>query len=290
MDQLARKNKDQSAKLERRGPIRSSVVIVALNSESTIDACIKSIKQQSLPAKEIVVIDNGSTDSTATIARKNGARVVSEPIPGRGRARNRGLREAKEDFVVYIDSDAYADRDWLRYLLLACKNSRFAGVTGNVYAANPNRPIPHLIDLMMRDKKHYATLNIVYRKKVLEKVEGFDERLGNAEDVELAWRVLRAGYKIGYEPRSIVYHFHRENLTGFLRQQYDFGKWSVIARRLNNMPTWRQELLMLAAPLTIFKHIKEIRKHPLLPPLLTLASIAYSAGLSKGLSVWRMIS
>jgi len=215
---------------------------------------------------------------------------VSEPVAGRGRARNRGLHEAKDEFVVYIDSDAYAHKEWLRYLLSACKDSRFAGVAGNVYAANPDRPIPRLIDLMMRDKSHHATLNIVYRKKVLVKVGGFDERLGNAEDVELAWRIIQAGYRIGYEPKSIVYHFHRASLVEFLRQQYDFGKWSMIARKLNGMPTRRQELLILTAPLTIFKHIRKISKHPLLPLLQTLASIAYAQGLSRGLSLWRIVT
>jgi GT2 family glycosyltransferase len=143
---------------------------------------------------------------------------------------------------------------------------------------------------MMRDKSHYATLNIVYRKKVLAKVGGFDERLRNAEDVELAWRVIRAGYRIGYEPRSIVYHFHRASLVEFLRQQCDFGKWSMIARKLDGIPTGRQELLILTAPLTIFKHIRMISKHPLLPLLQTLASIAYAKGLSRGLSLWRIVT
>ena len=279
--------RDQGAKMGEGLSVGSSVVIVARNSESTIGNCIKSIKRQSYPASEILVVDNGSTDSTAYIAAKNAVRVVREPIPGRGRARNRGLRASKEDFVVYIDSDAFADRDWLKYLLSACANSNFAGVSGNVYAANPSRLIPRLIDIIMRDKSHYATLNIVYRRKVLTKLGGFDERLGNAEDVELAWRILRSGHNIGYEPRSIVYHFHRGSLTEFLRQQYDFGKWSMIARKLTGMPTGRQEILMLVAPLTFFKHLKEIHKHPMLPILLTLSSIAYAGGVSKGLASWR---
>lgn len=286
---MTQMKKDESVG-PRRNSIRSSVVIVARNSQKTIGACIKSIKHQSFPASEIVVVDNGSTDSTAMIARKNGVRVVSEPTPGRGRARNRGLREARQDFIVYIDSDAYADRDWLKYLLPACKNGEYAGVAGNVYAANPEHLVPRLIDITMRDKSHYATLNIVYRRRILMKVGGFDERLGNAEDVELAWRILRASYKIGYEHRSIVYHFHRASLMEFLRQQYDFGKWSMIARKLSGMPTWKQELLIMAAPLTIFKHLKNVFKQPLLPPFLTLASIAYAGGLSNGLSTWRTIN
>jgi glycosyltransferase involved in cell wall biosynthesis len=267
--------------------LESSIIILARNSQSTIGTCIKSIKRQSLPASEIIVVNGGSTDSTVEVAIKNGARVVDEPVLVRGKARNRGLLEAKKGIVVYIDSDAYADRDWLKYLLSSFKEDKLAGVAGNVYAANPDRPMPHLIDLMMRDKRHYATLNIAYRKRILLKVGGFNERLPSAEDVELAWRILRAGYEIGYEARSIVYHFHRESLGKFLQQQYDFGKWSMIARKWTGISTTSQELLMLVAPLTIFKHLKEMHRHISLPFLLTLASIAYAGGLSKGLSLSR---
>lgn len=66
-------------------------------------------------------------------------------------------------------------------------------VTGNVYAADPDRFAPSLIDLVVRDKSHYATVNIAYLRKIIIELEGFNERPGNAEDLKLPWRIHRAG-------------------------------------------------------------------------------------------------
>jgi glycosyltransferase involved in cell wall biosynthesis len=270
--------------------MESSVVIIARNSENTIGNCIRSVKDQSHPASEIIVVDNGSTDSTALIARRNRVKVLNEPIPGRSRARNKGIRGARGEIIVFIDSDAYAHRDWLKYLLSTYERDLLAGVAGNICAANSDRLIPHLIDLVVRNCPHFGTGNIAYGKSVLTEVGLFNEELRSAEDVEIAWRILKAGHGIGFEPKAIVYHFHPQNLRKFLRQQEDFGESSMIARKTLRMSIQRQRLLMIGAPLTVVSHLKEIFRHPLLPFFLTMASIAYARGLSKGLSARRNLA
>jgi glycosyltransferase involved in cell wall biosynthesis len=267
----------------------SSVIVITRNSEHTIDRCIKSLKEQNQKPSEIIVVDSSPNDLTAEIAKRNHVRLVREPILGRGRARNTGIKYAKGKIVVFAPADAYFDREWLKYLISAFKNPTLAGVAGNIYAANRQRIASYLLDLTLRDKPHYATTNIAYRKDVLIEVGGFDDRLETADDVELAWRILRAGYKIGYEPKAVLYHFHPETITEFLKMQYYLGKWNMIARKLLGESTKRQKLLIVTAPLTIFKHIKEIFRNPLLPPFLYLSSIAYAGGLSKGLSIRRTI-
>lgn len=268
----------------------SSVIVITRNSERTIDRCIKSLKEQSQKPSEIIVVDSSPNDLTVEIARRNHVRVVREPILGRGRARNTGIKYARSKIVVFAPADAYFDRDWLKYLLSPFKDPKLAGVAGNIYAANRQRIASYLLDLTLRDKPHYATTNIAYRKDVLIEVGGFDDRLETADDVELAWRVLRAGYSIGYAPKAILYHLHPETIADFLAMQYYLGKWSIIARKLSGEPTGRQKMLIMAAPLTIFKHIKDILKNPLLPPFLYLSSIAYAGGLAKGLSAWRTMN
>jgi glycosyltransferase involved in cell wall biosynthesis len=265
----------------------SSVIVITRNSERSIERCIKSIREQSQQPSEIIVVDSSSNDLTAKIAKRNHVRIVREPILGRGRARNTGIKHSRGKIIVFAPADAYFDRDWLKYLMSSFKDARLAGVAGNIYAANPRRVASHLIDLILRDKPHYATTNIAYRKEVLTEVGGFDARLETADDVELAWRILRAGYKIGYEPRAILYHFHPETIADNLKMQYYLGKWSMIARKLSGESMKRQKLLIVTAPLTIFKHIKEIFKNPLLPPFLYLSSIAYAGGLAMGLSIGR---
>jgi len=273
---------------ERRGftsGLTCSVIVIARNAEVTLRDCIRLIQSQSHRSNEIIVVDNGSTDSTAAIASSMGVCVVSEPVRGRARARNAGIKAAHGELIAFTDSDAVADKDWLKYLTehSGLGKEGVVGVAGNVIANNPQKLIPRLLDLIISNTPHHATWNILYLRKVLEEVGGFDERLGNAEDVELAWRIIRRGYKIGFEPKAVVYHNHPEKLSTFVKQQMDYGRWSILARKISKMPTLKAKLLIPVAPLTFFKHLPQARKHPLLPFLLTAASIGYALGTLTGL-------
>jgi len=262
-----------------------SVIVIALNAEATLKDCLKSITGQSQRPDEIIVVDNGSTDSTAEIASNAGAHVVSEPARGRAKARNAGVKAARGDLLAFTDADAVAHKDWLRNLVghPGLREGDVAGVAGNVIANNPQKLIPKLLDLLIANIPHHATWNILYHKKILEEVGGFDARLGNAEDVELAWRLTRRGYRIEYAPEAIVYHNHPEGLLKFVKQQMDYGRWSIFAREISQMPTLKAKLLIPFAPLTFFKHLPRAKKHPLLPFLLTSASIGYALGTLTGL-------
>ncbi len=262
-----------------------SVIIIARNAEATLRGCIRSIEGQSHRPNEVIVVDNGSIDSTVEIASSMGVYVVSEPVRGRARARNAGITAAQGGLIAFTDSDAVAHRDWLKNLVEyhGLGEEEVAGVAGNVLASNPQKLIPRLIDLLVANTPHHATWNILYLKNVLKEVGGFDERLGNAEDVELAWRITRRGYKIGFEPKAVVYHSHPEGLSSFIMQQMDYGRWSIFARKISKMPTLKAKLLIPLAPLTFFKHLLQAKKHPLLPLLLTSASIGYALGTLTGL-------
>lgn len=264
-----------------------SVIVIARNSEAVIESCLESLFDQTSQPMEIIVVDNGSTDSTAKVASSLGARVVSQSTPGRGIARNTGVREARGELVVFIDSDCKADRNWLDLLLNAKVRMGAAGVAGNVVAENPKKLIPGLVEMLVRDKPHFATWNIIYDRKTLFDVGLFNEKLGNAEDVELAWRVLDRGYKIAYEDKAIVYHKHPERLRDFLYQQFDYGRWSIQARKCSGRSTWKSKVLIFLSPLSFFKHIPKARDHPVYPFILTLSSMTYGLGTLEGLVQFR---
>ena len=259
-----------------------SVIVIAHNECETIRECIDSLKAQSFPSLEIIVVDNGSTDSTPRIASEAGAVVVSEPILGRGIARNKGILSARASMVAFIDSDAIADRDWLRYLMEHIMQRDIAGVNSNIYASNTDKFVPKLIDIVLRDKPPHGTGCVLYQKRVLLGVGLYNERLFAAEDVEIAWRIIRKNYEIEFEPKAIVHHKHPETLRKFLNQQYDFGRWSLIARKISGESTLKPKLLILFWPLTFFKHLPKIKKHPLLPFFLTASSMAYATGTLRG--------
>ncbi len=93
--------------------MKVSVVIPAYNEEKRLASCLKSVFNQTVAPYEVVVVDNNSTDRTAEIAEKMGARVVKENIQGLIFARNRGFDEAKGDIIARTDADTTVPNTWI---------------------------------------------------------------------------------------------------------------------------------------------------------------------------------
>src|SRR5438067_145281 len=120
--------------------IRVSVVIPARNEEDLLPACLDSLRDQDYPGPiEILVVDNGSEDRTAEIARARGVRVVSEPRRGYVLALARGFEQARGDIVATTDADSMPPRDWLSTLVRTyALRPDVVAVGGEVYFREPN--------------------------------------------------------------------------------------------------------------------------------------------------------
>jgi len=90
-----------------------SVVIPAKNDAAMLDRCLLSLARQTLQPVEIIVVDNGSTDDTADVARRHGVTVISELRPGITAAASRGYDEATGEIIARCDADSVLARDWL---------------------------------------------------------------------------------------------------------------------------------------------------------------------------------
>jgi membrane protein DedA with SNARE-associated domain len=175
---------------------RISVVIPAFNEQDYLEAAIRSVREQSVPA-EVIVIENGSTDATAAIAKRcaDGVVQTEEPL-GYSRARNLGAALAHGQVLVFLDADSRMGPDTLRWILGKAAPMSFGTVIG--------RPDPpHL-----RYKLFFFFKNLWHRlglyKGVLggllfcdadlfRKIGGFDERLVFDELHELSRRARSAG-------------------------------------------------------------------------------------------------
>jgi O-antigen biosynthesis protein len=214
-----------------------SVVICAYNAEATLDECLEHTCALDYPQLEILVVDDGSTDATAEIARRHPrARLVSLPHAGLSVARNAGFQEATGDVVAYLDSDAYPTPEWPYYLVLGYDGSMVGGVGGpNVpprdahvgehkVARAPGGPV-HVLTADDR-AEHVPGCNMSFwRTEVLAEVGGFDPVYDAAgDDVDLCWKVLDRGFEIGFHPAALVWHHRRPGARTYFKQQRGYGR------------------------------------------------------------------
>jgi len=216
-------------------PPKVSVVICAYNAERTIDACLASLRELRYPNYEVIVVNDGSTDSTREIARRYPEFVlVDQPNMGLSYARNVGAETASGEIVAYTDSDCVVDPDWLTYLLYKFRDG-FVAVGGPnlpppedsripaCVAASPGGPTHVLLSDDVAE--HIPGCNMAFRKSVMQEIHGFDPTYRAAgDDVDFCWRLQNAGYAIGFSPAAMVWHFRRNTIGAYLRQQMGYGK------------------------------------------------------------------
>lgn len=223
-----------------------SVVVPFRNAEHTIRACLEALAAQTVQPKEIIMVDNGSTDGSAEIVldfikEQNGLNIslVHEAKPGPSPARNRGIRETGGEIVAFTDSDCVPDKHWLESIEQGFSNSDTGAIAGSIRGLNPTSVIDkfHAMFTMQgfpESQKFYEftllrggfpTANLTVRKPLLDSLGGFDEKMEiYSEDYDLCARIYQAGFCIQYDPLAVVYHQHRNSLKGTWFQSFGFGK------------------------------------------------------------------
>jgi GT2 family glycosyltransferase len=216
-------------------PPEVSVVICAYNAERTMEACLESLTRLRYRPCEVIVIDDGSTDRTLEISRRYPFRVIHQENKGLSAARNVGIAAATGEYVVFTDSDCVVDPDWLTYLIGAMVRH------GWVAAGGPNLPppedsrVPSCVALapggpthvLINDDvaEHIPGCNMAFRRASLVELGGFDPIFTAAgDDVDFCWRLQNGGRQIGFSPAAMVWHYRRNTVGAYLRQQRGYGK------------------------------------------------------------------
>jgi len=119
-------------------PMKVTFVIPALNEEANIGQVVASVLGQSETAAEIIVVDNGSTDETAKIAKNLGVKVIEEKEKGISSARNRGAKEALGDVICFVDADGVLPKNWLMNAERTLSNPKVDCVSGLIFYSHPN--------------------------------------------------------------------------------------------------------------------------------------------------------
>src|SRR4051794_20419024 len=183
---------------------------------------------------EVIVVDDGSTDETAEIARRMGAEVLTQDHAGAGAARNRGAKAASGEILLFTDADCAPVRDWVERLVQTLAGNGVVAARGVTTSEQPE-PAARFAQLEYDEKyrqlaRHasvdlVATYSAAYRRDAFWRFGGFDEGFQGAtsEDQELSFRIADAGLGIAFVPSAAVRHHHHTSLRAYVRRKYRIG-------------------------------------------------------------------
>src|SRR5579863_115432 len=215
---------------------RVSVIVPAFNEAKSISASIESLLAQNYGDFEVVVVDDGSTDSTLETARKfEGPRVkvLHQDNKGKAEALNTGIRAASGSVVLTVDADTRLGDGALESLARRFAAEKDLGaLSGNVKVDRPRGLLGRMQDveyatgigLTRKGQSMLATVMIVpgpiaaFRKEAVEKV-GYFSPSTYAEDFDITLAVLKARYRVEYEDRAVAYTIAPKNVEDLLKQR-----------------------------------------------------------------------
>lgn len=214
-----------------------SVIVACYNGDRTLRPCLESLKALNYPDYEVILVDDGSTDNTQTIAQQypNVRYIRHGQNTGLSSARNTGIAAATGEIVAFTDADCRADEDWLYFLAGDLVGSDFAGMGGPNLLPPDDSPVagavmvspggPAHVMLTDRRAEHIPGCNMAFFKSALERIGGFDPIFTKAgDDVDVCWRLQQAGCEIGFSPAAFVWHYRRSTVAAYLKQQHGYGE------------------------------------------------------------------
>jgi glycosyltransferase involved in cell wall biosynthesis len=231
---------ERSPRMERS----VSVVVCCYNMATELRGCLESLSRQVYGKKELIVVDDASTDDTRKVAAEYQGRigdrlnVVVNPVnSGVAASRNAGIRHAKGDLIAFTDADCAADPNWLSELVESFCREGPAAVGGRIEDAG-------FSNVWERSEKGHNYVapaegcvtyvqgcNMAFDAQILRSFMFSEELKYGYEEALLCDELVRAGHRIWYNPRAVVYHKHRSSLVGLLRQKYKRGYSSIWYRK-----------------------------------------------------------
>jgi len=299
-----------------------SVVIPTRNGARRIGATLEALAhQRTTRGYEILVVDDVSDDgSPDEIERVAGVRVLRQAQAGPGAARNRGVREAAGEIILFTDDDCVPEPEWLERMCAPFADPSVAGTKG-VYLTRQRELTARFVQQEYEEK--YAVMagaeriNLVdtyaagFRRQVFLDAGGYDETFAvpSVEDRDFSFKLWRAGHKLVFVPDARVYHTHADAFGKYVRKKYKNGYWGALSIRKNpstmtstsDTPKMQKAQVLLAAaaavpglglpalgalllsslPLTL----RCLRRDPAVGLLAPAFVLGRAAGLAAGLAV-----
>ncbi len=236
-----------------------SLVIPVYNRPTEIKRCLEALFKLDYPADklEIIIVDDASTDTTPQIIANYPVKLLQNPVQlGPAGSRNRAIASACHGLIACVDSDCVVSPDWLRQLVPLFADEKLAVAGGATRAFAPRTLLQRYEDsrssLFMGQRpsevqlgkllSYLPTCNLVLRREAFVQIGGFEPGLRFGEDVDLCWRLLKANWKIRYNPSAQLGHDYRASLPGFLKTRFDYA--TSEAALLTRHPEQRRTLFI----------------------------------------------
>lgn len=218
----------------KENKINVSVIIPACNEEKYLQQTLSALQQNE--NLEIILVDNGSTDRTVEIARRQGIKVVDFPVGTVAAVRNRGVQESSGDFLVFIDSDVRVAQDWhqrLPSVLSELKKTPML-VTGSRYQSPATKNLLNKYwynELTQYEAPYINAGHLITTRELFEKINGFSENLETAEDYDFCNKARAVGAVVRNNADLVAIHDgYPQTWIGFIQRErwhggQDFETW-----------------------------------------------------------------
>lgn len=234
-----------------------SIIIPTFNSEKTLALCLRSIKKQTYPNIETIIVDSYSQDKTVEIAKKFDTKILLSHSE-RSTARNLGSKESTGIFLLFVDSDMELSPKVVEECVNLCCRKRAGSViipevsVGKGFVAQCRS-----MEKEMRVGGKFSEAPRFFRKTVFNRIGGFDENLVSGEDFDLGRRTELAGYKIERCRAKIKHHEQEMSLEKLVLKTYYYGK--TLPSYVRKNPSLS---IKTSCPIHIAKNLKMLRKKP----------------------------
>jgi GT2 family glycosyltransferase len=242
-----------------------SVIVPTKNSEATIGRCLGSLRAQTYPNLEVIVVDNHSSDKTARIAKSfEGVRVV-DAGPERSSQVNVGSRVSSGSYLYRVDSDFVLEPNVIKEAVRKCTEQGFKVIAIH-NTSDPTVGYWAAVRKLERDCYVDDDVNIAARffeRGAFESVGGFDEAMIASEDYDLHNRLVKAGYAVGRIASKEMHLGEPRNLTEVARKHVFYG--TKLESFLEQNPGALTKQLS-PVRLSYFRHWRDFTRRPCLVP------------------------
>jgi glycosyltransferase involved in cell wall biosynthesis len=265
-------------------PSDVSVVVTVRNEASAIHGLLDSLRTQTVPPSEVVIVDGGSADGTVE-------RIESyrPPLPLKllireganiSQGRNEAIKAAKGQIIVSTDAGVRLVPNWLEELTLPLQEDASLDVVSGFFLPAPQTVFERAMGATVLplesdvDPKRFlpSSRSVAFRREAWQKVGGYPEWLDFCEDLVFDFALLRAGCKFHFAPRAVAYFRPRGSLRAFGRQYYQYARGDGKADLWRKRHAIRYLTYLVGTPLMI---VLGLWVHPLAWSLLLLGAAVY---------------